>query len=108
VKVTFPLFKLKQKHKQKTKHKMAKFIGEVSKREQHLYKTFEAVKNPIHWKEPIDAKIPLDELSKQEITVDDIKEAIEYYTASIPETEIEGKFLKVRAKGYRLGPMGGM
>lgn len=85
---------------------MSKIIGDVSKHEQHLYKSFNLVKNPIHWKEPIDAKIPLDELSRHRVTVDDIKEAVEYYTASVAETEIEGKFLRVKARGYRLGPMG--
>jgi aminopeptidase-like protein len=85
---------------------MSKIVGEMSKREQHLRKSFDMVKSHVHWKEPIDAKVSLDEISRYRITIEDIKEAIEYYTATVPEVETIGRTLKVKAKGYRLGPMG--
>jgi aminopeptidase-like protein len=85
---------------------MSKIVGEMSKREKHLRKAFDMVKSNVHWKEPIDAKVSLDEMSRYRITIDDIKEAVEYYTATVPEVETVGRLLKVKAKGYRLGPMG--
>jgi hypothetical protein len=85
---------------------MLNIIGEMSKREKHLRKSFDMVKSSVHWKEPIDSKVSLDEMSRYRVTIEDIKEAVEYYTATIPEVEIIGRLLKVKAKGYRLGPMG--
>lgn len=78
------------------------YVGKSSKHLTTLRRAFNLVKNPIHWQEPINAKLSLDKMSKEKVSIDHIKEAVEFYTASIPTVKIEGKKVFVKAKGYRL------
>ena len=78
------------------------YVGNSSKHLTTLRRAFNLVKNPVHWQEPINAKISLDKMSKEKVSVDNIKEAIEFYTASIPSVNVEGKKVFIKAKGYRL------
>jgi uncharacterized protein YjiS (DUF1127 family) len=67
-----------------------------------LRRAFNLVKSNIHWQEPIDTKFSLDVMSREQLSVGDIREAVEFYTGSIPSVQIEGKMVFVKAKGYRL------
>lgn len=78
-----------------------------------LKEAFDLVKNPVHWKDPIDSVCTTDEVKI-------IAEAIEYFTATkasfdylgIVMAREQGRFkagdhlMKVRADGYRKGPAG--
>jgi hypothetical protein len=76
----------------------------------HLIKlrnVFNMVKNPLHWKEPINIKLNMYDLNKQSISIENIREAIEFYTGSIPNIIIDSNNTKkteviVKANGYRL------
>ena len=62
---------------------------------------FRKVQSSIHWKEPIDAWVPVDELPITML-------AVEFFTATkikILGTRPDGTVL-VHADGYRLGPAG--
>jgi hypothetical protein len=72
-----------------------------------LQKVFNMVKNPFHWKEPINIKLNMYDLNKNNISIENIREAIEFYTGSIPSINIESANHKkievvVKADGYRL------
>ena len=68
---------------------------------EQLTAAFDKVKNPNHWKDPIDAVI--DESER-----DLVSEAIPYFTATpafFSEGVVKGT-LNVTAEGYRAGPAG--
>lgn len=67
-----------------------------------LRRAFNLVKSDIHWQEPIDTKFSLDVMSREQLSIGDIREAVEFYTGSIPSVHVEGKMVFVKAKGYRL------
>jgi len=66
-----------------------------------LSAAFDLVKDPAHWKGPINAVVP-------ESVVDDVKEAVAFYTATVATAvPIDGTGLyHVRAAGYWAGPAG--
>ena len=67
-----------------------------------LRKAFNLVKSTTHWQEPIDTRVSLDAMSREQLSIGDIREAVEFYTGSIPTVHVEGKMVFVKAKGYRL------
>jgi uncharacterized protein YjiS (DUF1127 family) len=67
-----------------------------------LRKAFNLVKSTTHWQEPIDTRVSLDAMSREQLSIGDIREAVEFYTGSVPTVYVEGKMVFVKAKGYRL------
>jgi hypothetical protein len=67
----------------------------------HLSACFDRVKNPDHWKKPIDIELPGSlELSE----VGDILEAIEFYTATSGRAVYTATGVRFTAPGYYAGP----
>lgn len=68
---------------------------------EQLGAAFDKVKNPNHWKNPIDAYCHEDE-------VDMVREAVDFFTATVPEFWRLGQtsVMRVTAEGYYLGPAG--
>lgn len=68
---------------------------------EQLEAAFNKVQNPNHWKNPIDAYCHKDE-------VDVVREAIEFFTATVPTFWNVGMtdIRRVEAPGYYLGPAG--
>jgi hypothetical protein len=78
-----------------------------------LRAVFSLVEPKSHWKDPISASVPLDEVEKAtgsqqlspEAAAAMIREAVIFYTATPPRI-IGNTLLYVQAAGYRAGPAG--
>lgn len=62
-----------------------------------LSEAFDEVKNEENWKYPIDTVIPKKSLPYKE---DIYREAIVYFTGSVPTFTKIGEFVRIRADGY--------
>lgn len=85
--------------------------GPLPSKERHdvLKRAFDAVANPADWKAPIDARVTRDVLARANVTIEDILEAVEFFTATtatVSTPDMHGA-RSVRADGYRRGPAGG-
>jgi hypothetical protein len=67
--------------------------------DEQLHAAFEKVKNPTHWKDPIEAVI-----DDADIAI--VEAAIIYFTGTVPEFFHEKGQCYVVADGYRAGPFG--
>jgi hypothetical protein len=70
-----------------------------------LSKAFDLVKDPEHWKGPVNGYVTVDVL-------DDVKESVAFYTGTIAEAVVVSGgpywgLYHVRAAGYWAGPAGG-
>jgi len=63
---------------------------------------FEEVQDPEHWKNPIDAKIDLDQFSGHDIWVvrRAFHQAVQTFVSGTVEISVEGRQLRVRWAGY--------
>ncbi len=73
--------------------------GGIKYEQEELDAAFDKVKNPTHWKDPIEAVI--DEADTAIVTA-----AIIHFTGTVPEFVFEGSQCYVVADGYRAGPCG--
>ena len=63
---------------------------------------FEEVQDPENWKNPVDAKVDLDQFAGYDIAdvVRTVRLAIEFYTGSMGSFEVHGREISFRALGY--------
>lgn len=76
--------------------------------QERLEEVFDLVKNPVHWKDPIDARIDLYTWLDKSLTQDLVKYAVEFFTATEATISVsdDGRDFAITAKGYRAGPAG--
>lgn len=74
-----------------------------------MKRAFEVVA-PKDWRSAIDWRASQDTMRKRlavaGVTLDDVCEAVVYFTATVPSVTHEGSCVVVRAAGYRAGPAG--
>ncbi len=77
----------------------------------NLRTAFELVENPCDWRAPIAKFVTIETLGHAGVTIEDVKEAVAFYTATEATVEFSpfakaGAGYVVTAKGYRAGPAG--
>jgi hypothetical protein len=74
-----------------------------------MQKAFNLVAPASHWKDRIDATVRVRDLDAAGLRIDDVREAVVHFTATVP-TITHHRFVpnayKVDAAGYRAGPAG--
>lgn len=73
-----------------------------------MHAAFELVKPPTHWKAPIDYRVRTNELklalAGRAITIEQVCEAVEFFTATKAKVREEMGFTYITAPGYWAGP----
>ena len=71
-----------------------------------LTKAFNLVQPATHWKDQIDAFVPMEALHRDGLTLHDLSEAVIHFTATVPTIKEGRTGFFVKADGYRAGPAG--
>lgn len=72
-----------------------------------LARAFDLVADQDDWKGEINATVSRADLEKHRVTLEDVREAVIHYTATVPGlSETTGGHHVVTAAGYRAGPAG--
>jgi hypothetical protein len=71
-----------------------------------MERAFDLVKPRPDWKAAIDAYVRESDLARANVTIDNVRDAIVYYTATDATVQQAGGGYRVWAIGYRMGPAG--
>jgi hypothetical protein len=74
--------------------------------EAKMKRAFELVQPATHWKDPINAYVKVEDMERAGVEITDIRDAVEFYTATEATFARNGAGYTVKAAGYYAGPAG--
>lgn len=85
---------------------MAVDLAQLNAQHATMLKAFKLVENPVDWKAPIRAIVTVETLTAQHLTIEQVLEAVVYFTATNPRLVPLLGCYRVESIGYRAGPAG--